>query len=169
MNKSLTLWQMTDEYLQALDALRDADLPVEVVRDTLEGLAGDLTLKAQNVATYCTMLDSQVELVKAEIDRLRGLEKQLDNHGKRLREYLKENMTRAGISKIESTAPPFFRIAIRRNPPRVVVDDENMIPWAYRRVKEVTELARDDIKRDLAQGIDVPGAHLEQTERVEIK
>jgi len=167
---NLTLWQLTDQYLQALQALTsDDDLPPEVVRDTLDALAGDLTTKAQNVAAYVQMLGNETEAIKAEIDRLRALEKRVDKHAQRLREYLHENMARAGISKIESTQAPFFRISIRRNPPRVVVDDENMIPWAYKRQKVIEEVARDDIKRDLAAGIEVPGAHLEQTERVEIK
>jgi hypothetical protein len=167
---SLTLWQLTDQYLQAMQLLADNDdLPPEVVRDTLDALAGDLTTKAQNVAAYTKMLDNETEAIKAEIDRLRGLEKRVDKHAQRLREYLLENMKRAEISKIESTQAPFFKISIRKNPPRVVLDDENMIPWAYKRQKITEEIARDDIKRDLAQGIDVPGAHLEQIERVEIK
>ncbi len=166
----LTLWQMTDQYLQALQSLADADeLPPEIVRDTLDALGGDLKLKAANVATYVRMLDAQTEAIKAEIDRLRALEKRVDTHATRLRQYLLENMQRAGITRIEHTEAPFYRISIRRNPPRVVVDNETMVPWAYRRTKEIVELARDDIKRDLAAGIDVPGAHLEQIERVEIK
>jgi aromatic ring-opening dioxygenase LigB subunit len=60
-------------------------------------------------------------------------------------------------------------LSIRKNPPRVVIDYEDMIPDEFLRTRTVTEVARDEIKRAIQAGQDVPGAHLEQTERLEIK
>jgi len=44
-----------------------------------------------------------------------------------------------------------------------------MIPTEFLRTKVITEVAKDEIKRAIQAGQDVPGAHLEQTERLEIK
>ena len=167
---NLTLWQMTDRYLQALQALSDDDdLPPEVVRDTLDALGGDLQVKAGNVATYIRMLDTETEAIKAEIDRLRALEKRVDTHATRLRQYLLENMQRAGITRIEHTEAPFYRISIRRNPPRVVVDEETFIPAEFVRTKVVEDIDKTAIKAAIQAGQDVPGAHLEQNERLDIR
>jgi len=86
-----------------------------------------------------------------------------------LEEYLLVNMQRAGIQKIESTQAPFFRISLRKNPPKVVIDSEDELPWEFKREKTIIEADKALIKDALKQGLTVAGAHLEQTERVEIK
>jgi aromatic ring-opening dioxygenase LigB subunit len=166
----LTLWQLTDQYLQALQILTsDDDLPPEVVRDTLDALEGSLVVKATNVAAYASMLSINADAIGTEIDRLKAMQQRAELHAQRLRDYLKDNMIRSGIAKIEATQAPFFRLAIRKNPPKVVIDYEDMIPDEFLRTRTVTEVARDEIKRAIQAGQDVPGAHLEQTERLEIK
>jgi len=167
---NLTLWQLTDQYLQALQILTsDDDLPPEVVRDTLDALEGNLTTKATNVAAYVGMLEAQGDAISAEIIRLKMMQQRVEAHAIKLRDYLRDNMIRIGITKIEATQAPFFRLAIKRNPPRVVVDYEDMIPTEFLRTKIITEVAKDGIKTAILAGRDVPGAHLEQTERLEIK
>jgi aromatic ring-opening dioxygenase LigB subunit len=166
----LTLWQLTDQYLQALQVLTaDDDLPPEVVRDTLDALEGSLVVKAQNVAAYTKMLESQADVIGAEIVRLSSMQKRVMRHAQKLHDYLRDNMIRSGVFKIESTEAPFFRLAIRKNPPRVVIDNEDMVPLVFMRTKTVMEPAKEEIKRAIQAGQDVPGAHLEQTERLEIK
>jgi hypothetical protein len=166
----MTLWQLTDQYLQALQILTsDDDLPPEVVRDTLDALEGNLTTKATNVAAYASMLAINADAIGAEITRLKMMQQRVEAHAAKLRDYLRDNMIRSGITKIEATQAPFFRLAIKRNPPRVVVDYEYMIPTEFLRAKIITEVAKDEIKRAIQSGQDVPGAHLEQTERLEIK
>jgi len=167
---SLTLWQLTDQYLQALQVLTsDDDIPPEVVRDTLDSLEGSLVVKAQNVAAYTKMLEDHSDAIGAEIARLAAMQKRVLRHAAKLHDYLRENMIRSGIAKIEATQAPFFRLSIKRNPPRVVIDYEDMIPKEFLRTRTVTEVAKDEIKRAIQAGQDVPGAHLEQTERLEIK
>ena len=167
---SLTLWQLTDQYLQALQVLTsDDDIPPEVVRDTLDALEGSLAVKATNVASYVSMLDTNADAIGAEINRLKAMQARVERHAQRLREYLKENMLRSGIAKIEATQAPFFHLSIRKNPPKVVIDNESLVPDEFVRTKIVTEIAKNEIKYAIQAGQDVPGAHLEQTERLEIK
>jgi hypothetical protein len=54
MNNNLSLYQLSGDYLQALDFLTDPELnlPIETVNDTLEGLLGELEDKAVNVAKF---------------------------------------------------------------------------------------------------------------------
>jgi hypothetical protein len=48
----VSLYQLSGNYLQALDFLTDPemDVPMEAINDTLEGLSGELEDKAVNVA-----------------------------------------------------------------------------------------------------------------------
>jgi hypothetical protein len=97
------------------------------------------------------------------------MQQRVEAHAAKLRDYLRDNMIRSGITKIEATQAPFFRLAIRKNPPKVVIDNESLVPDEFVRTKIVTELAKNEIKYAIQAGRDVPGAHLEQTERLEIK
>lgn len=172
MNQSL--YAMTEDYIQAarqLAALAESgDLDPQAVADTLDGIRGALETKAVNVAAYCRHLDYQAEIIGKEIDRLAGYQKRVIAQQKALLQYLHDQMVRAGITRIEAVegAPP-FRLAIRKNPPRVVIDNEGAIEWEYKRSRHIVEIDKQMIKDALKAGRSVPGAHLEQTERVEIK
>ena len=171
---SLTLYQMTDEYVEAarsLAAMAEAgEIDPQALADTLDGIRGALQVKAVHVAAYSKHLDAQAGVIDAELDRLRGYKATLERQAQALRDYLHDQMVRAGITKIEAIpgAPP-FRLSIRKNPPRVVVDDEAAIPWELKRDVVKVEIDKTAIRDALKAGDAVPGAHIEQSERVEIR
>jgi hypothetical protein len=163
MKKGLpTLRELTDQQLELLNM---ADVPEDVLRDTLEGLEGAITAKAENIVAVINRLESDAESCKAEEKRLAELRRSREAHAKRLREYLKFNMERLGVEKIEC---PLFKISIKANPPAVRIEDESRIPLNYTRVPD-PEIDKAAIKRDLLAGKDVPGAVLESGTRVEIR
>lgn len=144
------------------------DLPPELIADTLESLDGELQDKATNVAAFTRNLESSAAAIreagKAMLARADRLEKRADS----IRQYLLLNMQVAGITKIEC---PWFTIAVRKNPPSVVIDDESALPPEYV-VQPPPPAPRPDkaaIGRALKAGDAVPGAHLVQSERLEVK
>lgn len=163
-----SLYVLTDEYRIAVEQLADLDLPAEVVADTLEGLAGDLEAKATNVAMFARNLESMAEQIKAAESKMAERRKAIETRANSVREYLKSNMLRAGISKIECQ---YFKLAIRDNPPSVVIDSEAMIPAEYMRTPEPPPATPDktEIKAAILAGREVPGAHLARGQRLEIK
>jgi len=169
MNNLPQLYVLADEYLQSAAKLADLDLPEEVVIDTLSSLTGDLEVKATNVAMFVRNLESIAEQIKQAEQAMAERRKALENRADRIRQYLLENMQRTGISKIES---PWFKIALAKNPPSVVVDDEVTLKFAHPEfVKVVTteSLDKTAIKEAIKAGIDVPGAKQVQGTRLEIK
>ena len=171
---NLSLYHMTEEYIEAgrqLAAMAEAgEIDPEALADTLDGIRGALEVKAVNVAAYSKHLDYQAEIIDMEIDRLQKYFESVKRQAAALRAYLHDQMTRAGITKIEAVegAPP-FRLAIRKNPPRVVIDNEAAIEWEYKRSVTKVEIDKQMIKDALKAGRSVPGAHMDQSERVEIK
>lgn len=165
---ALTLYKLTDEYVAVAERLSDLDLDEQTIADTLEGLSGELETKATNVAMFVRNLESSALAIKEAEATMALRRKAIEARAGRVREYLKINMTRAGISKIEC---PLFKIALRDNPPSVVVADENAIPPEFMRVPDPPAPAPDKraIGDALKAGTDVPGAHLERTQRIEIK
>jgi hypothetical protein len=157
---------------RSLEALESSDdLPAETIRDTLEGLEGQLQEKAVSVAHFVRNLESTADAIDeaAEAMRMRGT--RLRKRAQSLQDYLLFNMQAAGITKIDS---PYFTLIVKKNPPTVVIDSENLIPAQYMRQpdpppppKPVPD--KKAIGDAFKAGEDVPGAHTEQRERLEIK
>ena len=166
-----SLYAITQQYreLERLDP--SEDLPAEVIRDTLEALGGDLEVKATNVARFILNIEAMAEAVdnaaKAMKERAAKIRRRADS----VREYLLTNMQGAGIKKIEAVE---FTMALRKNPPSVVIDDEAQIPDEFKVTPPPTPpLQPRPDKKAIADaikgGASVPGAHIEQHERLEIK
>lgn len=166
MNTSLYL--LADEYQLAAAKLADLDLDEQTIADTLEGLAGSLEVKATNVGMFIRNLEVGAEAIKQAEEKMAARRKFIENRANRIRAYLKDNMLRTGISKIEC---PYFKLSIRDNPPSVVIDAPELVPADYMRQPEPPPPAPDKklIAQAIKDGFDVPGARLERGNRLEIK
>lgn len=181
-----TLYEIVAQYrsLETLDA--SDDLPAEVIRDTLEGLTGELTVKATNVARYILNCESMADAVEGAAKQMKARAERIRKRADSIREYLKVNMQGAGITKIEATE---FVLALKKNPPAVIVDNEADIPLMFKPfpppppppVRTIDKKAIADalkahaaLIKALPEGqaapvTPVPGCHLAQADRLEIK
>jgi hypothetical protein len=157
-----TLYELTEKYQQLLSL---EDIPEEVMRDTLEGLEGEITEKCTNVAAVVRNFEALAEQIREAEKRMADRRRSIEARAEWLKCYLLENMERTGIEKIES---PYFRIGIRKNPPKAEIVDENLIPMQYLEIPE-PRISKKRILEDLKLGKEVPGAVLVNDVRVEIK
>lgn len=157
---AMKLYQMADEYIEALQVLDDPELPEEAVRDTLEALQGELVQKGQAVAAYALNLSAEVEALKAHEKRIAAKRKTLEEREAWMREYLKANMERCGISEIKAVDGT-FTAKLAKGRPAVVIDDEKLIPDDSEFVRWKREVDKTAIASAIKAGQDVPGAHLE--------
>lgn len=164
----VALYELTGEYLQALERLTDLDVPEEAIKDTLEGLQGELKDKMAAVNMMARNFEALAMQIKIAENNMAARRQALDKRAVKLREYLLENMQKAQITKIEH---PYFTMTVKKNPPAVIVFDSAAIPEAYLRMPPVPlpEPDKTLIKADLVAGKDVPGCRLEQKERLEVK
>ena len=160
------LYQIADDYLAVAHQLADLDLPDETIADTLEGASGDLESKAWNVAALIQQFEGDATIIKDAEQRMASRRKTLERRVAWLRGYLLVQLLRVGIYDIES---PEFVIRVRDNPPKVVLDDETVVPDDYRREEIVISIRKDDIRKALLDGVEVPGTHLEREKRLVIK
>lgn len=121
----LALYEIAETYRKALETLGDLELPDQVVQDTLEGLQGDMQVKSQNVAAFCLHLESMAEAIREAEKKMAHRRQVIGNRAENIRAYLKNCMETAGISKIEC---PYFKMQIKKNPPKTVIDDETKVP-----------------------------------------
>jgi hypothetical protein len=105
-------------------------------------------------------------MCKAEEERIAAKRKSVENRAASLREYLLANMQAVGRSEIQTGT---HALKIQKNPPAVKIDDEAAIPARYWVViPESKQIDKKALGVDLKKG-DVPGAHIEQSERLVVK
>lgn len=139
--------------------LASLDADDEAIANTLQGIECEFEEKAQRVVHVSLNLQSDVEAIDNEIERLKQRKAAILNHDARLREYLRTNMEATGITNISC---PLFSITLAKGREIAVIDDANKLPDELVRVK--TEIAPDKnaIAAKLKLGENVPGAHLER-------
>lgn len=162
------LYVLAQDYRAAAEALADLDLDPQTVADTLEGMSGELEVKATNVAYMARNLEALAASIKEAEAGMTARRKALENRAAGLRDYLLRNMQACGMTKIES---PHLQISVRSNPPSVDVFDAAQIPADYMRQPEPPPPApnKTAIAAALKLGQDVPGARLVQSQRLELK
>lgn len=166
------LYVLTSHYLALAEKLADGDFDLQTIADTIEasGISDDLAVKAQGIEYVARGALAHHAAIDAEITRLQALKAQRDKVAQGLRDYLKANMERAGIPRIDC---PMFQISIRNNPPAVEVTDLLSLPAAYWKTPEpkppVAAPDKAAIKAAINAGIDVIGARLTHSTRLAIQ
>lgn len=159
-----SLYEINEQYLQLKAMLESGEIDEQIYQDTVELLDYNLEEKAEN---YCKILadwKGEIEKIKAEIARLDGLKKRLENGSARLKTNLSETMKSQGKDKLKAGT---FSVFFRKTPPSVNITNEAIIPKKYK-VVSVT-VSKTLISDALKSGIKVRGAELVQKETLQIK
>ena len=165
MKPTLRLYELSSDYLRALDELSELDdLPLESIADTLEGLAGAWEDKALNVARYIRNLEAEASAIEEAKKRMEVRARSTANKAMRMRDYLKAELEKTGLQP----KAPDVAVRLQNNPPSVVLDDETRIPENYRRTQIVSTILKAEIAAAIKAGKEITGAHLEQSKRLVI-
>ncbi|EAD6954663.1 hypothetical protein HS43_07540 [Listeria monocytogenes] len=157
-----TLYSIQGKYQQLLNLAEQLD--PELLKDTLESIDDELETKAENVAFVIKELEGQSLILEKETKRLAERKNTINNNVKRLKQSLFDAMITANKQKIKTN---LFTLDIRKNPPSVIVEDESKLLNYL--IEQPKKLDKTKLGDDLKKGIEVPGAVLVQTERLQIK
>ena len=162
---------MSNTTLRELTAEFEAVLALALEEDDGEELAGrlaeiDMAIedKADNYAVIIADLTAQEAKLKTEIDRLTKRRQTLRNNADRMKQSLQQAMETVGKEKMKTD---YYSYTIQKNPPKLVLDDEEIVPDDYFVTRR--ELDKASLKDALKAGQEVRGAHLEQTESLRIR
>ena len=124
--------------------------------------------KIENVALWVKNLAYDVKTIKAEEETLQKRRKAAEAKMERLKGFLMGALVREdGTAEKFKTARAV--VTVCKNNPSTVIDDEALLPAEFWREKIERSPDKTQIKEVLARGIEVPGAHLERSRRVDIK
>jgi hypothetical protein len=162
------LYEIVAQYREAAAKLEDMDLDEQTLADTLESLSGDLEVKATNTAMLVRNIEASAAAIKDAEAQMKARRTALENRAARIRDYLLANMMVAGVQKIEC---PYFKLAVRENPPAVDIYEPGLIPAQFMVTPEPPPPAPDKkaIAAAMKAGQEVAGCKLTRGTRLEIK
>ena len=161
----MTLYEMTDNYKAVLEMAQNPDIDEQAIKDTLEAIQGDIKEKADGYAKVIKELDWETDKLTAEIKRLTDRKNTIQNNIAYMKQNLKEAMTATGNLKFRTD---LFSFNIQKNPPALIVDNEEMIPSEYL-IPQEPKIDKKAIIDFLKNGNKVTYAHIEQSEGVRIR
>lgn len=141
--------------------------------DTLDGMEGELTAKAENVAVYIKNIKAEYEAIEAEKKRLEARLRTKKATAERMKKYLMDCLETARLSKIDT---PRASVSLKNNPASLHFTDECLfIGWAENHDREdllkYTDPAprKDVIKKLIKSGEEIPYTELVQEKSIMIK
>ena len=159
------LYEIDQEILDCVDAESGEILDVE----KLDALQMEREEKLEGVALWIKDMKAEAEAIKAEADKLTARKKALDTKIDGLKNWL--TMALDG-GKLKTARCNVYQTHSQR---LAVADEAGLISFLKtledpgRFVRYTEELRKDEIKKALKEGYEIPGACLEETESVVIK
>lgn len=149
----MKLYEIAEDIRRANDLFESGEMSIEDMTDTLEGMEFDFNTKVESTALVIKEYLSTADAIKANIERLTDLKRANENRASYLKEYVRLEMEKAGISKVDGT---LAKITLGK--PTQVVEITGSVPAEF-----IVTTEREDktaIKKALASGDNVPGAEL---------
>lgn len=164
-----SLYELTGDMLTLQSMLED-DVDPEVLADTFEAVKGEYSIKLECCAKVVKNIESDINAIKTEIDRLTKKRKTLENNIESLKSNMFNSMKATDTTKVKGTV---FTVAIQKNGGvlPVIADTEANTDELPDDLVVITEKANiDAIRKALEAGKTVPHYSLgERGESLRIK
>lgn len=162
----LSLYQIEQSFLQLADRLIEAggELTPEL-EEELNINKDNLTTKGTNYGFIVKEMESEISVIKSEIDRLTALKKSREKAVDKLANTLSVAMQVFGVEKIES---PVMKISFR-NSETVEIDNIAQLDKDFIKVTVTETPDKVAIKTAIKEGREVNGARIETHKNIQIK
>lgn len=147
MSNLPTLYHISENMLALLES-------EEVTDEQIEATFGQLTEKTNHICHFLADIKGSIDAHKAEEKRIADRRKAMEAKHERLREYVKQAMTRLELDKLTAGT---FTISVRPSAGKLVIDGK--VPAKYKIVQVSFDAAK--IKEDLQNGAKIKFAHIE--------
>ena len=157
-----SLYKLTGVYLELEDMLLDEEVDEQTVLDTLEGVKGEIEVKAEGYVKVLRSIESQAETYAKEAEAFAKKAKTAQNRAESLKKALFNAMTEMNIPEIKTD---LFKLKIVGNgglQPLWVTEDISEIPEDFIRIKREADKGKiAEHLKALPEDVELPWAHLE--------
>lgn len=167
MNPVFEAFELAAQYRQLAELLAERHDDEKVIADTLESISGPLDEKFENLAKMVRNIEAADSGVQKTIADLEARHAGLQRAAGRGRQLILDLMRASGRERVTTA---LFSLAIKKNPPFVVIEREADLPPAYLIYHAAPPPTPDKnaIAAALKAGVPVPGARREQGVRLDI-
>jgi hypothetical protein len=167
MNPVFEAFELAAQYRQLAELLAERHDDQQVIDDTLESLSGPLDEQLENLAKMVRNIETAETGIAQTIANLETRQASLQRAAERGRHLILQLMQTAHRERINTA---LFSMALKKNPPQVVIDNPDALPDAYLTRYEAPPPTpnKKAIAGAIKAGQPVPGAHCEQSIRLEI-
>ena len=169
------LYEITRDYADVLEAIAqvfeanpdlDESAKQSIISENLSSIQHNFESKAFALAGYILNLKLEQANVKELADRFTKRARYMDKTITQLNDYLLTQMQQVNIPKLSNS---WLTIQIRNNPCRVIVEDETLLSDDFKTTEVSIKINKTAIGEQLKAGSIVPYAHLESSQRLDIK
>lgn len=164
----MTLFELSEQYVQFAALAENAELPPEAVADTFEALDGEFDVKADNTACVIKQLTAEAQAIKEQEQALKTRREAKEKAADRLKDLLSVNMQRIGREKIDTAR----NLISFRKSTALVIDDEEAFKAVHADLcerKTEVKIPRKVITELIKGGQEISGATLETRQNLQIK
>lgn len=160
-----SIYELNKDYAELSAMLEVAETPeeIEAIKNTLEML--DLTIeeKIENTAKYMVNVESDIQGIKVEIERLNKIKKAKESTIETLKNNIEYSMKQKGIEKLEVGT---FKAGYRKSE-SVEIINLDIIPADFTKVEIKAD--KTAIKKAIKAGETVDGAQIQTNMNFYIK
>ena len=161
---------MLDSGVAVTEDAQDYDYE-QALRDTLDGIGGELEDKAADIAVIIKEMNAEAAALREEEYNLAERRRAKENRVRWLTQYLADNMLAAGLAKVDK---PRATLSFRKSKGVKIDDEEGFILWAEtarqsRFLNVKTTVNKTAIRDALKAGDELPGAVIEERQSLQIK
>ena len=161
----MTLYELTDDYLEIASMIDDPDVDPQTIADTLESIGGEIEDKAENYAKVIANATAEADGLAKEIERLTRRKKAIETNARRVKDTLQNAMVITGKTKFKT---PLFSFGIQKNPASLEIAEGTAIPERYL-IPQEPKVDKAAIKAALKDGEVIDGCTLVQGESLRIR
>lgn len=160
-----SIYTLNKDYAELSAMLEAAETPeeIEAIQNTLEMLDCSIEEKIENTAMYMVNVESDIQGLKNEIDRLTKIKKAKENAVERLKNNVEYAMKQKGLEKLEVGT---FKAYYKKSE-SVEIINLDVIPADYTRVEIKADKVA--IKKAIKSGEVVAGAEIKVNQNFYIK
>ena len=162
------IYELTNEFALLWDLMESGELEDEVLLGAFDVAKEDLAIKLEGYCKFIKNLESDIQGLKAEEERLNARRKTMENTVTRCKEAMKIALNTVGEKKIPCGS---FVVPVQNSTPSVVLDESYLenIPEEYL-VPQEPKVDKKKIKADIDAGKNLDGiAHLETNTSLRIR
>ena len=154
----LTLYNITNKFAELMDMAENGELTEEQYNALGEQLTLELQQKGSGIIGYTQNEEAFIEAVDFQIKRLQDLKKARQNKLEKFKQYVKENMDRLGITKMDTE---LGTLSISKNPMSVEIENEEEVPKEFKQEVVTIKIDKTAIKNHFkATGEIIPGTRI---------